>query len=294
MHAKRASYGPGREATSGLPSASTSYTCAPSRCTFRLPAQTRYMAASAPAGRRAVSHVCCVAAPQRPLLDPEYEALENGSGGDHDDSAPSTSAPEPPPRLLTKRLSRKQADWAPAPVPLRLEAGETLELARHAADAAAAADGSLQIQMVQWYPGHIARAERQLQDQLKMVDVVLEVRDARIPVSTHHPQVAKWVGAKPTLLVLNRTDMISKRDRQAWAKYYREAGQRVFWTDGREGGGVPDLKTAILEAGVSINEKRAGRGLKPRSVRACVIGFPNIGKSALINRLLNRKVRSIQ
>jgi len=182
---------------------------------------------------------------------------------------------------------------APEPA-LRLEAGERDELRMLAGPAAglglaqaAAADGSLHVHMVQWYPGHIARAERQLKDQLKMVDVVLEVRDARIPVSTWHPQVATWVGAKPSLLVMNRVDMIGRRDREAWAAHYKAAGVPVFWTDGREGAGVQRLRDAILTASVAINAKRARRGLQPRPVRACVIGFPNIGKSALINRLLS-------
>jgi len=203
-----------------------------------------------------------------------------------------------PAALSTRRAARRQADW-PAPEPaLRLEAGERDELRMLAGPAAglglaqaAAADGSLHVHMVQWYPGHIARAERQLKDQLKMVDVVLEVRDARIPVSTWHPQVAAWVGAKPSLLVMNRVDMIGRRDREAWAAHYKAAGVPVFWTDGREGAGVQRLRDAILSASVAINAKRARRSLQPRPVRACVIGFPNIGKSALINRLLSRKAR---
>lgn len=109
------------------------------------------------------------------LFDPEYERLEN--------------ADQPSPQRITKRLSRKQADWPQTSrQALLLEGGEQLELARQQQQVSV--DGSLQIQMVQWYPGHIARAERQLQDQLKMVDVVLEVRDARIPVSTNHPQAS--------------------------------------------------------------------------------------------------------
>jgi len=150
-------------------------------------------------------------------------------------------------------------------------------------------DRSLTVQSVQWYPGHIARAERQLKEHLKMVDVVMEVRDARIPVSTHHPQVASWVGTKPRVLVINRQDQVSDADRRAWANYYRESGQRVFWTHGKKGDGVQGLKKVLMSVSESINEKRVKRGLQPRPVRACVIGFPNIGKSALINRLLGRR-----
>ncbi len=151
-------------------------------------------------------------------------------------------------------------------------------------------DASLSVHTVQWYPGHIARAERQLKEQLRMVDVVLEVRDARIPASTCHPQVTTWVGNKPRLVVVNRLDMVSKKDRKAWDDAFNAAGQRVFWTDGQAGNGTRALRDAAVALSTGINAKREARGLKPRPVRACVIGFPNIGKSALINRLLGRKV----
>ncbi|KAG2483706.1 hypothetical protein HYH03_017425 [Edaphochlamys debaryana] len=150
-------------------------------------------------------------------------------------------------------------------------------------------DESLQVRMVQWYPGHIARAERQLKAQLGMVDVVIEVRDARIPVSTAHPQVPLWVGTKPRLLVVNRADEVAPGDVAAWRRAYREGGVQAFWTDGRAGEGVAGVKKALLKVSVTLNEKRARRGLQPRAVRAVVIGFPNIGKSALINRLLGRR-----
>ncbi|MEW5305956.1 MAG: hypothetical protein WDW36_008465 [Sanguina aurantia] len=228
-------------------------------------------------------------------------------------------------------------------------------------------DESIEKHMVSWYPGHIARAERQLKEKLQMVDVVLEVRDARIPVSTCHPQLAEWLGSKPRLLVMNRTDMVSKADRIAWNKYFMDvaaeeqqrltqwkqqlhappsntsggsngggssAGPKssssssskdtspsspassnksykapqpgsqqslgpggsqpppllpVVWTDGKLGDGIKVLKSALTRAAAALNARRARRGLQPRAVRAVVIGFPNIGKSALINRLLNRK-----
>ncbi|GAX81043.1 hypothetical protein CEUSTIGMA_g8478.t1 [Chlamydomonas eustigma] len=154
----------------------------------------------------------------------------------------------------------------------------------------AALDKSLHVQMVQWYPGHIAKAERQLKEQLSMVDVVLEIRDARIISSTSHPQVPTWVGSKPRVLVINRADSIQPGDRKQWSAYFQRQGIKAFWTDGKLGAGVSPLRQELLNASVSINEKRARRSLQPRPVRACVIGFPNIGKSALINRLLNRRV----
>jgi len=122
-----------------------------------------------------------------------------------------------------------------------------------------------------------------------MVDVVLEVRDARIPVATNHPQVSTWVGHRPRLLIMNRVDMVSKADKQAWNEYFKATKQQVFWTDGKNGDGAKGVKEALLKVSEGINAKRANRGLQPRPVRTCVIGFPNIGKSALINRLVGRR-----
>jgi len=144
--------------------------------------------------------------------------------------------------------------------------------------------------LIQWYPGHIAKAEKQLKEQLKNVDVVLEIRDARIPLASHHPQVKSWIGVKPRLLVINRLDMITEDLRQQWLNWFRQQGEEVYFTNGKTGAGVKAVSKAAQNLGVSINQRRHDRGMLPRAVRAVVIGFPNVGKSALINRLLNRKV----
>ncbi len=144
--------------------------------------------------------------------------------------------------------------------------------------------------MIQWYPGHIAKAERELKEQLKRVDVVLEVRDARIPLSTHHPQTSQWVGSKARVLVLNRMDMITPAVRRLWTSWFREQGETPYFTDAQQGTGVREVAQAAQEAGVQMNQRRRDRGMQPRPVRAVVIGFPNVGKSALINRLLGRRV----
>ncbi|HIK44286.1 MAG TPA: ribosome biogenesis GTPase YlqF [Leptolyngbyaceae cyanobacterium M65_K2018_010] len=143
---------------------------------------------------------------------------------------------------------------------------------------------------IQWYPGHIAKAEKALVDQLSRVDVVLEVRDARIPLATRHPSLERWVGEKGRVLVLNRVDMISEAARQAWETWFRQQGEVPFFTNAQQGQGVKAVAKAAQGAGDSVNQRRQARGMKPRPIRAVVIGFPNVGKSALINRLLNRKV----
>lgn len=144
--------------------------------------------------------------------------------------------------------------------------------------------------LIQWYPGHIAKAEKALQEQLKRVDVVLEVRDARIPLASHHPALANWIGDKPRLLVLNRLDAISESARQQWQQYLLGQEETPFFTNAQEGQGVSAVAKAAHALGGKMNQRRHDRGMEPRPVRAVVIGFPNVGKSALINRLLGRRV----
>jgi ribosome biogenesis GTPase A len=144
--------------------------------------------------------------------------------------------------------------------------------------------------IIQWYPGHIAKAEKQLQQQLKLVDVVLEVIDARIPLASQHPEVPKWIGSKPRILVLNRMDMIPDDLYPQWREWFKKKGDGVYFTNGKSGIGVKTLSQAVQRAGSQMNQKRKDKGMLPRPVRAVVIGFPNVGKSALINRLLKKKV----
>jgi ribosome biogenesis GTPase A len=161
---------------------------------------------------------------------------------------------------------------------------------------------------ISWYPGHIAKAERELVEYLKKVDVVIEVRDARIPLATSHPLVPKWVGkSKPLIVVVNRIDQISPSALREWKTYYshyppyfdhsKESADnelhqesKVFFVDGKTGQGILSLRRQVLKAGVVLNQRRKKRGMLPRAVRAMVIGYPNVGKSALINRLLHRKL----
>ncbi len=144
--------------------------------------------------------------------------------------------------------------------------------------------------LIQWYPGHIAKAERQLKEQLNRVDVVFEVLDARIPLASHHPDVPQWIGDKPKLMVLNRMDMIPESVRQSWLSWFAAQGNTLYFTNAKQGKGIKALKKAAQAAGIQMNQRRCDRGMRPRAVRAVVIGFPNVGKSALINRLLGRKV----
>lgn len=143
--------------------------------------------------------------------------------------------------------------------------------------------------VIQWYPGHIAKAERALKESIKAVDVVIEVRDCRVPLATAHPEVQNWIGNKNRVLAMNRADLAPEAARSDWRRYLLDQGEKVRFINAKQGRGVRELKRLAMEASSAINEKRKARGLLPRAVRCLVIGYPNVGKSALINRLVGRK-----
>ena len=121
---------------------------------------------------------------------------------------------------------------------------------------------------IQWYPGHIAKAEQQLKRNLDKVDLVIEVRDARIPLATGHPHLNRWINGKQHLLVINRRDMVTSEARVAWEAWFKARGQRTVWCDAKAGTGVKQVQQAAIRAGDQLNERRRNRGMRPRPVRA--------------------------
>jgi ribosome biogenesis GTPase A len=143
---------------------------------------------------------------------------------------------------------------------------------------------------IQWYPGHIAKAQRQLQQQLSKVDAILEIVDARIPLASRHPDLDRWTQNKPRIVVLNRADCIAPQGLQAWQDWFTRHTIEVWPTNAQAGEGVNRVRQAVQQAGQAINLRRRRRGMQPRPIRAVVLGFPNVGKSALLNRLVGRRV----
>ena len=139
---------------------------------------------------------------------------------------------------------------------------------------------------IHWYPGHIAKAERQLKEKLNLVDVVIEVRDARIPLSSSYTNIKKLLGEKPRLLLLNKVDLVEREELKSWVDYLRETtGCPVILTDAK---GAKDLPLVIKQA-VDLAEPKIqalmSKGLLRRAARAMVVGMPNVGKSSVINKL---------
>lgn len=140
---------------------------------------------------------------------------------------------------------------------------------------------------INWYPGHIAKAERKLKEQIKFVDAVLEVLDARIPVSSKYENSVSLLGNKPVLLLLNKSELADPEYNAKHADYLKKTtGHKVIMTSA---GSKKDISSIIKEAvklGEPITEKLKAKGILPRPVRIMVVGMPNVGKSSIINKLI--------
>ena len=144
--------------------------------------------------------------------------------------------------------------------------------------------------LIQWYPGHIAKAEKKLSEVINRVDLVIEVRDARIPLSTGHPHLNQWISNKKHILVINRSDMISPNTINSWNQWFKDNDEYPHWCDAKRGIGIKAICKSTKKSRLSIDNRRLSRGMKIRPLRALTLGFPNVGKSALINRIANKRV----
>lgn len=142
---------------------------------------------------------------------------------------------------------------------------------------------------IQWFPGHMTRAQRMIEENLKLVDAVCEIIDARIPYSSRNPDIDRLSGAKPRLIILNRVDQSDPAVTARWRSYFKEQGLAVLETDSRSGKGVNGFSAAIRELLKEKLETLAAKGQKGRPIRAMVLGIPNVGKSTFINKVAGRK-----
>ena len=143
----------------------------------------------------------------------------------------------------------------------------------------------IDIPSLQWYPGHMRKAERLVKENLKLVDVVVELLDARIPLSSANPVLREIVGDKPRVIVLNKADLADETATRAWVKYFAAEGIAAVPVDAVKGRGVKELVQAITKCAKPKTDKLVQHGAKARAARCMILGIPNVGKSSLINRL---------
>ncbi len=147
--------------------------------------------------------------------------------------------------------------------------------------------------MIQWYPGHMSKALRQVEESLKYVDIVLELRDARVPYSSKNPKIETIINRKPRLILLNKAKMADDKKTHDWIKYYKEKGIVALAIDSitryQINKIIPTAKKILKDKLTKEKEK----GLKERPIKAMIIGIPNVGKSTLINTLAKKKVTQV-
>ena len=142
---------------------------------------------------------------------------------------------------------------------------------------------------IQWYPGHMTKTRRQIEADLGQVDMVAEVVDARIPVSSRNPDIDTLAASKPRLIILNRADQADPAGNQIWARYFRSQGFAVLETDAKTGKGVNQFSAAARTLLKEQIEKWKAKGQVGRAIRTMVVGVPNVGKSTFINQVARRK-----
>lgn len=140
----------------------------------------------------------------------------------------------------------------------------------------------------QWYPGHMTKAKRMMQENIKLIDLIIELVDARIPMSSRNPDIDELGKNKARLILLNKSDLAEDRKNDAWAEYFREKGYSVVKVNSKKGGGIKSIQGVIQEACKEKIERDRKRGILNRPVRAMVVGIPNVGKSTFINALAGK------
>lgn len=143
--------------------------------------------------------------------------------------------------------------------------------------------------VVNWFPGHMAKAKREVQENLKLVDIVFELIDARIPVSSRNPMINDILKNKPRLILMTKSDMADPIQNQKWEEHFKQTKQNVLRIDSISGYNIKKIVNTSKEILSDKLKKDLERGMKPRSIRCMIVGIPNVGKSTLINKLVNKK-----
>jgi len=152
----------------------------------------------------------------------------------------------------------------------------------------------MQSDVIQWFPGHMAKTRRLISENLKEVDIVIEILDARIPYSSKNPEIAKLIGDKPSLTILNKAALADKAITKKWIEYYKSMGKAAIAIDCVSGEGFNQLAPTIKSILSEKIERYEAKGMHGRKLKAMFVGIPNVGKSSLINRLCGSKKAKVE
>lgn len=141
---------------------------------------------------------------------------------------------------------------------------------------------------IQWFPGHMSKTMKILQENLKMIDIVIELLDARIPISSKNPEVDRIVSNKPKVIALNKADLADEEISKKWTSWYNENNEKAVFIDSMKGTGISKLKELLRNEMKEKIEREKEKGRKFRSIRTMVVGIPNVGKSSFINKIAGR------
>lgn len=141
---------------------------------------------------------------------------------------------------------------------------------------------------IQWYPGHMAKTKRKIQEDLKLIDVVFELLDARIPMSSKNPEIDKLIKNKPKIVLLNKSDLSDPKVNDLWGKYFEKNKQEYIFTNAITGKGIASLIEEMERKMAHVIERDAKKGRMNRQIRCLILGIPNVGKSTLINKMVGR------
>lgn len=143
---------------------------------------------------------------------------------------------------------------------------------------------------IQWFPGHMTKARRQIEQKLKLIDIAIELLDARIPLSSRNPMVDDILRNKPRLVVMTKADLADPRETDKWIAHFAAKGLASVAVDANTGTRIGDIASKAKELLHEKRERQRAKGMNPRAIRALIVGIPNVGKSTLINRLAGRNV----
>lgn len=150
-------------------------------------------------------------------------------------------------------------------------------------------ENSFEKMNIQWFPGHMTKAQRMIEDNIKLVDAVCEILDARIPNSSRNPDIDRLAAGKPRLIILNRTDLADPKVTAEWRKYFEAQGIKILETDAKSGKGVNRFTQAVREVLKDRIAEYEAKGQGTRPLRVMILGIPNVGKSTFINKVARRK-----